>query len=90
MHIEMTLDFRKSMKKLHKNQKEDLDKAIEDIVADVEIGKTKTGDLNGVRSHRFRMAGQMTLIAYDYEEEILTLTLLAFGSRENFYRDLKR
>lgn len=90
MQVDMTLDFRKSMKKLHKNQKADLDNAIHTIIDDVESGSLKVGDLKGVRTYRFKMASQLTLIAYEYEEDVLTLTLLAFGSRENFYRDLKR
>lgn len=82
--------FEKAIKKLHQSQKADLKKAIEDIAHDPEIGQMKRGDLEGVRVHKFRMVGQMTLIAYTYEDEVLTLTLLAFGSHENFYRDLKR
>jgi mRNA-degrading endonuclease YafQ of YafQ-DinJ toxin-antitoxin module len=31
----------------------------------------------------------LTLLAYTYEEEVVTLTLLALGSHENFYRNLK-
>jgi len=35
------------------------------------------------------MVGQLTLIAYTFEEENIVLTFLAIGSHENFYRDLK-
>ena len=60
------------------------------LIADPMIGDSKAGDLEGVRVHKFEMANQLNLLAYGYEDEILTLTLLAIGSHENFYRDLKQ
>jgi len=36
------------------------------------------------------MVNQLNLLAYSYEDEVLTLSLLALGSHENFYRDLKQ
>jgi len=36
------------------------------------------------------MVNQLALLAYEYDEVKDTLTLLAFGSHENFYRDLKK
>jgi hypothetical protein len=36
------------------------------------------------------MINQLTLLAYSYDGSVLTLTLLAIGSHENFYRDLKK
>ena len=83
-------DFRKSAKKLHQNQRHDLQEAVLDIIRDVKSGQIKKGDLKGIRVHKFKMVKQLTLIAYTYEDEVLTLTLLAFGSHENFYRNLKR
>ena len=82
--------FRKSAKKLHVKERIDLEKAVADIVGDIRVGKLKAGDLDGIRTHKFKMVGQLTLIAYTYADEVLTLTLLAFGSHENFYRNLKR
>jgi mRNA-degrading endonuclease YafQ of YafQ-DinJ toxin-antitoxin module len=35
------------------------------------------------------MVNQLALLAYTYEDNRLILTLLALGSHENFYRDLK-
>lgn len=90
MNIVQTPQFKKAVKKLHKNQKQDLKKAIEFIMAEPEIGQMKKGDLSGVRVHKFKMTGQLTLLAYSYEDKTITLTLLALGSHENFYRDLKR
>lgn len=83
-------EFKRAAKKLHDNQRTDLENAVAEIVSNIKVGKSKVGDLHGIKVHKFRMVGQMTLIAYTYEDEVLTLTLLAFGSHENFYRDLKR
>ena len=82
--------FAKAVKKLHSNQKSDLDKAVQLLIADPMIGDSKAGDLAGVRVHKFKIVNQLNLLAYSYEDEILTLTLLALGSHENFYRDLKQ
>jgi len=36
------------------------------------------------------MVNKLALLAYEYDEVKDELTLLAFGSHENFYRDLKK
>lgn len=90
MKIVQRPKFQKAAKKLHDNQLRDLEQAVKDIATNIHSGQLKKGDLKGIRVHKFKMAKQETLIAYTYEDEILTLTLLMFGSHENFYRDLKR
>ncbi|MFA4846534.1 MAG: type II toxin-antitoxin system RelE/ParE family toxin, partial [Patescibacteria group bacterium] len=75
---------------LHKNQKIDLDAAVVEVMTAPFIGTRKSGDLSGLSVHKFKMVNQLTLLAYDYDEESDTLTLLALGSHENFSRDLKR
>ena len=50
----------------------------------------KVGDLAGIRVYKFKMVDQLTLLAYTFEDETVTLTLLVLGSHQNFYRDLKR
>lgn len=82
--------FKKAAKKLHKNQRRNLEQAVQDIINDIKKGKHKIGDLRGIQVHKFKMVGQLTLIAYSYEDDTITLTLLVLGSHENFYRDLKR
>ena len=57
---------------------------------DPSLGEMKVGDLVGIRVYKFKMVKQLTLLAYTFEEDIITLTLLALGSHENFYRDLKK
>ncbi len=81
--------FQRVYKKLHTNSRLEVDNAIREIMGNPLVGDAKVGDLAGVRVYKFRMINQLTLLAYTYEEEVLTLTLLALGSHENFYRDLK-
>ena len=90
MKVFQSRQFTKAVMKLHSNQKSDLDKAVQLLIADPMIGDSKAGDLAGVRVHKFKIVNQLNLLAYSYEDEILTLTLLAIGSHENFYRDLKQ
>jgi mRNA-degrading endonuclease RelE of RelBE toxin-antitoxin system len=82
--------FLKALKRLRKNEKKDLDDAVRAIAKDINIGELKKGDLNGVRVYKFHMVNQLALLAYEYDNASDTLTLLAFGSHENFYRDLKK
>jgi len=90
MKILQTSSFRKAAKKLHPNQKKDLDDAIRKIIDNTAIGEVKVGDLAGISVYKFKMVQQQTLLAYQYEDETITLTLLTLGSHENFYRDLKK
>lgn len=90
VNIVQTALFSRTVKKLHKKQKADLDAAVRAIAADPELGDAKVGDLAGISVYKFKMAKQLALLAYSYEGETITLTLLALGSHENFYRDLKR
>ncbi|MDD2744342.1 MAG: type II toxin-antitoxin system RelE/ParE family toxin, partial [Rhodocyclaceae bacterium] len=48
MRILVTPTFERSAKKLHKQQKADLDLAIRAIAADPAIGESKVGDLEGI------------------------------------------
>lgn len=89
MQILQTPTFKRLSKKLHVNQKMDLDNAIRKILSIPEIGEMKKGDLNGVRVHKFKMQKLLTLIAYEVSSDGKTIILLTFGTHENFYRDLK-
>ena len=82
--------FAKAVKKLHSNQKFHLNKAVQLLMKNPQIGDRKAGDLTGVRVYKFKMANQLSLLAYIYEDEVLTLTLLAICSDEIFYRDLEQ
>jgi mRNA-degrading endonuclease YafQ of YafQ-DinJ toxin-antitoxin module len=90
MKIVQSHSFAKAVKKLHTNQKQALDAAIETLRLSPTLGDMKVGDLAGLRVYKFRMVGQLTLLAYTWEDDILTLTLFDLGSHENLYRDMKR
>lgn len=53
------------------------------------IGEEKSGDLKGVPVYKFKMVKQLTLLAYHYDNQLITLTFISIGSHENFYPDLK-
>ena len=88
VQVQQSTMFKRAYKRLHPNQKADVDDAVADIVRDPTIGEAKKGDLAGVFVHKFRCNGQSTLLAYEYDPGNRLLLLL--GSHENFYRDLKR
>lgn len=81
--------YRKHLKKLRANQKQALNQAVRLILDPPLIGEQKTTNLSGIRVYKFRMVNQLTLLAYIWRDDVLILTLLSFGSHENFYRDLK-
>lgn len=85
-----TPTFKKAVKKLHKNQKLDLDKAIRELIKDPLLGEKKKGDLAFLRVYKFKMAKQLTLLGYSYQDGSITLELMALGTHENFYRDVKK
>ncbi|KZY87698.1 addiction module toxin RelE, partial [Oleiphilus sp. HI0072] len=67
-----------------------LDNAVKELVKDPLLGDQKRGDLAFLRVYKFKMIKQLTLLGYSYDEGVLTLELMALGSHENFYRDIKR
>ena len=89
MRLLLTASFVRAIKKLHPQQKTDLDAALKLISSDPSIGEAKVGDLLGVRVFKFRLSQQQCLLAYRILDEE-SVKLLTFGPHENFYRDLKR
>ncbi|PIE47778.1 MAG: addiction module toxin RelE [Gammaproteobacteria bacterium] len=87
--ILQTPTFKKAVKKLHKNQKLDLDEAIKELMKNPWSGQQKKGDLAFLRVYKFKMVKQPTLLGYSYKEGSVVLELIALSSHENFYRDLK-
>ena len=67
MKLLQSRQFAKAVKKLHANQKADLDKAVQLLMHDPLIGDLKSGDLGGVRVYKFKMVTQLNLVAYSYE-----------------------
>ena len=89
MEVVQTRTFKQVVKKLTLKQKKELDDAVKIVLNNPYIGEQKKGDLNFLWVYKFRMNNQLTLLGYSYEDEIVTLNLLAVGSHENFYRDIK-
>ena len=89
MIVKQTSIFKRRVKKMHRTEKEELDKAVKNIIADPSIGEMKTGDLAGVQVHKYKHNAQQYLIAYEYIDDELLLTFIEHGTHENFYRDLK-
>jgi mRNA-degrading endonuclease RelE of RelBE toxin-antitoxin system len=89
MRFLVTPTFDRTVKKLHRQQKLDLDAAIQAIAADTASGEAKVGDLAGIQVYKFKMTGQLFLLAYRVLDT-QTIKLLMAGPHENFYRDLKR
>jgi len=83
-----TRTFARSKKKLHKDQIRELDDIVIEILKDPEIGEQKKGDLLGVYVYKCKITKQLFLVAYQFDDD--SLTLLMFGPHENFYRDLKK
>ena len=90
MLLLQTPRFAKQLKKLKVNQKQALDEAVKAIADNPLIGVQKRGDLSFLRVYKFNMLQQQALLAYSYDDGKLIIKLLAIGSHENFYRDLKR
>jgi len=80
--------FSRAYKRLHKNQKADVDVAVDVIVKSPDLGEPKRGDLAGAYVYKFKSQNQLMLLAYEYDPK--THMLLLLGSHENFYRNLKR
>ncbi|MDD2810220.1 type II toxin-antitoxin system RelE/ParE family toxin [Rhodoferax sp.] len=85
--------FARVAKKFHTKDKAILDQAIRDIASNPFLGEEKRGDLSGVFVHKFKLNQQETLLAYTLSPDKIkptTIVLLAVGSHENFYVQLKR
>ncbi|SMM98663.1 hypothetical protein SPONN_2699 [uncultured Candidatus Thioglobus sp.] len=87
MKIEQKPSFKRVYKKLHKNQLESVNQAIQAIVKDPLLGQEKRGDLSGVFVYKFDCVNRQYLLAYQWHEQYRLLLLV--GVHENFYRKLK-
>lgn len=90
IHVLQTPTFKKAVKKLKESQKKELDIAVKALMAQPDLGKQKRGGLVFLRVYKFKMNNQLTLLGYGFDDNKLILELMALGSHENFYRDIKR
>jgi mRNA-degrading endonuclease RelE of RelBE toxin-antitoxin system len=91
--ILVTPSFARAVKKLHSKDKAILDENVKAVANEYTIGEEKRGDLNGVFVHKFKLNNRETLLAYRLQPDKFNpqaLILLAVGSHENFYVQLKR
>ncbi len=77
----------RKVKKFKKKEKEELDKTVKKIVSDPDIGTEKKGDLKGIFIYKFKINNIEHLLAYRIVED--AIELIAIGTHENYYRDLK-
>ena len=89
MELLLTPAFARQIKKLHKNQKASLDKALHELVENPYLGEAKIADLEGIYVLKFISNRQEWLLAYRLISED-NLKLLLVGPHENFYRELKK
>lgn len=82
--------FNRTKKKLPAALRSEVDRQVDLICADPQTGEQKRSDLSGVFVRKFRLAGQLHLLAYLIDEQKKIVTLLALGGHENFYRNLKQ
>jgi len=87
VEVVQTNGFRRAYKRLHPNQKADVDDAVEAIIADPALGEAKKGDLAGIHVYKCQCVGKLFLLAYAFDPA--TRLLLLVGTHENFYRELK-
>lgn len=87
--IKQSNSFKKTVKKLSKQNKTILDNEIKKLVENPDIGERKKGDLDFLRIYKFKFSNQEILLGYMYEEDGILLTLLKLGTHENFYRDIQ-
>jgi len=87
MKVFQSSSFGRKVKKFKKKEKEELDKTVKKIVSDPDIGTEKKGDLKGIFIYKFKINNIEHLLAYRIVED--AIELIAIGTHENYYRDLK-
>ena len=80
--------FSRKAKKLSRQAKGRLDEEVRKLADNPSLGEEKRGDLHGVRVHKYRAGRDEMLLAYEDTPD--ALILLALGTHENYYRDLKK
>jgi len=86
--IYQSRSFEQKVKKMPKQEKEILDRAIRRIAENPSIGEEKKGNLTGVFVYKFKLNTTQYLLAYRKVGQDLELVMI--GPNENYYRDLKQ
>jgi len=66
----------------------EIDRQVQAIIENSELGELKKGDLQGIRVLKFKYNRQEYLLSYEVKDSILNLYLI--GTHENFYLKLKK
>jgi hypothetical protein len=82
--------FNRTIEKLNKKEKLNLDTVINKIIDNTKIGEAKAGDIADIQVYSYETDKQLMLIAYNYQDERDKLLLIALGKFENYYRNLRR
>ena len=90
MKVLFTPRFERNIKKLHAPEIKSLNQAIKQMMVNPLLGGAKKGDLAGVRVYKYQHLQQTLLLAYAFDSNQDQIILMAHGTHENFYRDLKR
>lgn len=81
----------KYIKKIKNRElKSELKKAIDSIAHNPLIGEAKMGDLHGIFGYDVYYDSINYEIAYTILEKEVVITIIMVGTRENFYKELKR
>lgn len=83
MRILVTPTFERTVKKLHRQQKTELDEAVRTIASQPETGEAKVGDLVGVQVYKFRMGNMLCLLAYRVLDEGRCMSIASTGGQSN-------
>lgn len=86
--VEQMPAFKRAYKKLHANEQDAVDDAVDEITEDPTIGVEKRNDLAGIFVYKFKFKTKEFLLAYKWDPT--SRLLMYIGVHENFYRDLKR
>lgn len=89
MRVVQSRSFKKRIKKFRKQEKQELDNQVRQIIENPEIGQEKRGVLKGVFVHKFKINAVQYLLAYRFRGKDL-LELVMIGPHENYYRDLEK
>ncbi len=87
--VYQTPNFKKVVKKLHQNQKKDLDEVVQNLIENPMLGEQKRCALHFFPVCKFKMVKLLTLLGYSHEDGTVTLELVALGAHENFHRHVK-
>ena len=81
----------KYIKKIRNRElKSEIKKAIDAIANDPYCGEAKMGDLRGLFGYDVFYDGVNYEIAYTINDNCILITVIMVGTRENFYKELKR